>query len=119
MAAWQDLEARLDGVVFGRFGEQVRLSFLKNGEVDPDRQAADLVGVLAVGSDEIERIPGRNVAVAAGFAKLILDGSTYAGPLVRAGDRVRANERAGQPWFEVRAVEDRHSNLIILALSEV
>jgi hypothetical protein len=34
----------------------------------------------------------------------------------QAGDKVRANDRDGKPWFEVAAVSDRYSNLIVLKL---
>jgi hypothetical protein len=122
MVDWRKLEAAVDRKIGRAFGESVRLSFLKDGAVDPVRPMADIVAVLHTGGDDSIPIgPGGSYRsrISAGQAELLIDRSTYTGPLPRQKDKVRANDRAGQPWFEVAAVSDRYSNLIVLTLGEV
>lgn len=124
MVNWRNLEAAVDRKVGRTFGESVRLSFLKDGVVDPDRPQAEIVAILQVGGDD-SNAPGDRVSggsfrtrLSAGQAELAIDGSSYSGPMPRVGDKVRANDRAGQPWFEIAAVSDRYSNLIVLSMGE-
>lgn len=123
MAGWRNLEARVDQKISRAFGEPVRLSFLKNGTVDPARPQIEIAAVLHVGGDDSKPLTEGSdrfrSRLLAGQAELFIDRSTYAGPMPRQGDRVRANDRAGQPWFEVAGVSDRYSNLIVLSLGEV
>lgn len=122
MTNWRTIEAKLDQKIAGTFGESVRLSFMKNGAVDPDRTLATVVAVLHTGGDDSLPMEGGSqyrTRLTAGKAELVLDRSTYAGPIPRREDRVRANDRVGQPWFEVLSVSDRYSNLIVLSLGEV
>jgi len=123
MATWRNLEAAVDQKIGRTFGESVRLSFLKDGVVDPDRAMVDIAATLATGGDDSATI-GDGMSryrsrLSLGQAELFIDRSTYAGPMPRTGDKVRANDRAGKPWFEVSAVSDRYSNLIVLSLGEV
>jgi hypothetical protein len=119
---WLALERKVDRVVGNAFGESVRLSFLKNGTVDPSRSAVDIVAQLHVGGDnsaslEGGRGDGYRSRLAAGMGELFLDRSRYTGPMPRAGDKVRANARAGQPWFEVSMVGDHDTNIIVVSLT--
>lgn len=120
MANWRNLEAAVDQKVGLTFGESVRLSFLKNGAVDPSRPAIEITALLHVGgddskpvSDDGDRFRSR---LALGQAELFIDRSSYTGPPPRQGDSLRANDRVGQPWFEVAIVSDRYSNLLVLTL---
>ncbi len=121
MANWRKLEAMVDQKVGRSFGESIRLSFMKDHQPDPDRPIMDTNAVLHVGGDDSKPI-GSNVSatyrsrLSLGEAELFLDRSVYSGPLPVTGDRVRANDRQGKPWFEVAAVSDRYSNLIVLKL---
>jgi len=114
---WRALEARVDKTLADAFGEDVRLSFLKNGAVDPDRPAIEVRAILCVGPNEAPAIAGMNMRVAAGQGALFLDRATYAGPSPKSGDKVRATDRAGTPWFEVANINDRETNLLVLALT--
>lgn len=121
MANWRNLEAAVDRLVIGRsFSESVRLSFLKNGAVDPSRPAVEIAALLHVGGDDSKPIGEGGdrfrSRMALGQAELFIDRSTYTGPMPRQGDSIRANDRAGQPWFEVAIVSDRYSNLLVLSL---
>lgn len=117
MAGWRDLEARVDKVTGRAFGESVRLSFLKNGTADPARPLIDTVAILHTGgSDSFALGSGMRARLSAGQAELVIDRSTYTGSMPKAGDKVRANARAGMPWFEVSSVSDRYSNLLVLSL---
>ena len=123
MANWRKLEAAVDQKIGRAFGEAVRLSFLKDGVVDAARSAVDIVAVLHAGGDDSKPLTDGSdryrSRLLAGQAELFIDRSTYAGPTPRAGDRVRATDRAGKPWFEVAGVSDRYSNLLVLSLGEV
>lgn len=124
MANWRDLEEAADQLVVGGvFSESVRLSFMRDGAMDPDRALVEIDALLAAGGDDAQAIGTGDDRLRArltlGEAELFIDRSTYAGPLPRKGDRVRANDRPGQPWFEVASVSDRYSNLIVLTLGMV
>lgn len=122
MANWRKLEAMVDQKMTRSYGESVRLSFLKGQVADPDRQMIEINALLHVGGDD-SRAPGPTGTyrsrLALGEAELFLDRSTYAGPVPKVGDKVRANDRAGKPWFEVAAVSDRYSNLIVMKLGQI
>lgn len=116
---WRALEARVDGVMARSFGEKVRLSFMTAGQQDPTRPPVEIRAVLHVGGDRTVPIgPGDNyrTKLSLGTAELLLDRSTYTGPIPKPCDKVRALDRAGEPWFEVASVSDRFSNLIIVNL---
>ncbi len=104
------------------YGESVRLSFLKGQVADPDRQMIEVDAILHVGGDD-SRAPGPTGTyrsrLSLGEAELFLDRSTYSGPDPKVGDKIRANDRAGKPWFEVAAVSDRYSNLIVVKLGQI
>lgn len=124
MVNWREREAAVDRLVSkpAHAGETVRLSFLKNGTVDPDRQMVEIVAILATGGDDSTPIgDGVNKyrsRLSLGQAEVFIDRSTYDGPVPRQGDKLRANDRAGAPWFEIAAVSDRYSNLLVLTLGE-
>jgi hypothetical protein len=119
---WRDLEAAVDRKIGRAFGESIRLSFLKGGVVDPGRAMVDIRATLATGGDDSSPIgDGMNryrSRLSLSQAELFIDRSSYSGPMPRTGDKVRANDRPGQPWFEVSMVSDRYSNLIVLSLGE-
>lgn len=122
MANWRKLEVMVDQKMARSYGESVRLSFLKGQVADPDRQMIEVDAILHVGGDD-SRAPGPTGTyrsrLSLGEAELFLDRSTYSGPVPKVGDKVRANDRAGKPWFEVAAVSDRYSNLIVVKLGQI
>ncbi|OYX11246.1 MAG: hypothetical protein B7Z15_12175 [Rhizobiales bacterium 32-66-8] len=116
---WRVLEAAVDRTTAGAFGETVRISFLHGGAVDPARAAVVTRAVLhVIGGDPVRTGPGDTFRshVATHTAELLLDRSSYTGPIPVRGDKVRAVDRAGQPWFEVASVSDRFTNLIAVSL---
>lgn len=122
MANWRKLEAMVDQKMTRSYGESVRLSFMKKQVVDPDRPTVEIIALLHVGGDD-SRAPGPTGTyrsrLSLGEAELFLDRSIYSGPDPKVGDKVRANDRAGKPWFEVAAVSDRYSNLIVVKLGQI
>lgn len=122
MANWRKLEAMVDQKMARSYGESVRLSFMKQQVADPDRPMVEIIALLHVGGDD-SRAPGPTGTyrsrLSLGEAELFLDRSTYSGPDPKVGDKVRANDRAGKPWFEVAAVSDRYSNLIVVKLGQI
>lgn len=120
---FQQIRDRTVAAVDTVFAEPVKLSFLKDGEVDPGRPAVEITAVLRVGGGkESSLAPGTSRAwrskLAAGKAELHIDRSRYAGPDLQSGDRVRALARRGQPWFEVLRVDDRGDTRLVLELGE-
>ncbi|WP_024899515.1 hypothetical protein [Brucella rhizosphaerae] len=119
MVNWRKLEAMVDQKIGQSYGESVRLSFMKGQVADPAQPMIDINAVLHVGGDD-SRAPGPTGTyrsrLSLGEAELFLDRSTYSGPVPKEGDKIRANDRDGKPWFEVAAVSDRYSNLIVLKL---
>lgn len=119
MPGWRDLERRADGAVGRMFGEQVRLTFMKDGRSDPARPQVTVNAVLHTGGDDSFSVgTGYRSRVSAGAAELFLDRATYTGPMPVVRDIVRAMDRAGQPRFEVKSVSDRYSNLLVLSLNQ-
>ncbi|MRN66550.1 hypothetical protein GJU92_08675 [Brucella sp. 10RB9213] len=122
MANWRKLEAMVDQKMARSYGESVRLSFMKKQVADPNRPTVEINAILHVGGDD-SRAPGPTGTyrsrLSLGEAELFLDRSTYSGPDPKVGDKIRANDRAGKPWFEVAAVSDRYSNLIVVKLGQV
>lgn len=118
---WRTLEANVDAAMARTWGESVRLSFMDKGAPDPARALTNITAVLHTGGDDSNN-PGtgetHRTRLSAGEAELFIDRATYGGPMPRTGDRVRANDRIGAPWFEVRAVSDRYSNLLVLSLNQ-
>ncbi|MFS2326559.1 hypothetical protein U2P60_14270 [Brucella sp. H1_1004] len=119
MVNWRKLEAMVDQKIGQSYGESVRLSFMKGQVADPAKPMIDVTAVLHVGGDD-SRSPGPTgtyrTRLSLSEAELFLDRSIYDGPIPQAGDKVRANDRDGKPWFEVAAVSDRYSNLVVLKL---
>lgn len=119
---WRALEARVDGVMQASWGESVRLAFMKGEALDTARPAIELRAILHVAGDRVVASGPADTyrtLQALGGSELVLNRATYTGPVPREGDKVRALDRAGKPWFRVANVSDRYSNLIVLNLGEV
>lgn len=106
------------------FAETVLLAPQKQGRADPDRQPIEIRAPLRVGGGEQTNVSGGQAEswrtqLASGKAELHIDRATYTGPILRGKDRVRALDRAGQPWFEVLRVDDRGDTRLVLELGEV
>jgi hypothetical protein len=117
MTGWRELEAKVDARMARTFGERVRLSFFASGVVDPTRPAIEITAILHCGGDDsFAAGTGYRTRLSAGKAELVIDRSTYTGPTIKTKDKVRALDRAGQPWFEISTVSDKYSNLLVLSL---
>jgi len=106
------------------FAEPVRLSFLTGGVVDPSRPAIEIEAILRVGGGKETKVSGGQdrdwrSAILAQRAELHIDPARYPAIVARAGDRVKALSRLGEPWFEVLAIEDRGMTRLVLQLGEV
>jgi hypothetical protein len=121
--AWQDLRDETLAEVDEEFAEHVGLFFLKNGAADPDRPKIEIDAPLRTGEKAITDLSGGNLAawkgeVAAAVGRLAINRATYSGPPIRRGDKVRALDRPGQPWFEVLFVDDRSHTRLVAVLGE-
>ena len=121
MVDWRKLEAKVDAVHTKTWGEEVRLSFMDGAALDPERALTDIRAILHTGGDDSKSVQDGlkyRTRLSAGQAELLISRDEYSGPMPRVGDRVRATDRAGAPWFGVAAVSDRYSNLIVLSLNQ-
>lgn len=120
MANWQNLTAMATRTADRLFGEPVRLSFLKAGQEDPARPMVDLRAQLHL-PGESDVVPSRSNSsftthLVGGTGLLIIQKALFTGEL-RQGDKVRANARDGQPWFEVLTVDAKDSAQIVAQIS--
>ncbi len=119
---WRALEAAVDRTIARTFGERVRLSPMNGKAPDGSRAQTTLTDAVLATEGDDTRPPGLGgqwqTKYSAGEAGLFIDRATYDGPMPKVGDVVRALDRTGQPTWEVAGVNDRHSNLIIVMLTE-
>lgn len=117
-----DLRTELTGAVDEAFGETVLHHPLASGGVDPERPVSSLVVVLRTGarSDALGRSREKEVRIGvnASGGYLRIDRALYPDLIVRAGDKIRAMERTGQPWFEILSVDDRSHLRLTLDLGD-
>lgn len=118
---WKKLEAATDLAVLGAFGELVRHSPLtSSGTVDSTRPLQDIRAVLhtpnPAGTINIGN--GLTTTLSAAEAALVINRADYPGIVFKAKDKIRGLELPGQPWWEVKTVNDRYSSVIILALNQ-
>lgn len=104
--------------------EPVKLSFLRDGEVDPNRPTRDIEAILDVRAGETAMVSGAidrdwRSHVSSQRSGLYIDRAKYPDLVIRKGDKVKALARPGQPWFEVLAVDDRGNTRLVLQLGEV
>lgn len=106
------------------FAEPVKLSFRNDGLPDPDRPAVEIEAVLRVAGSKEALPSGKSsdndwrTKFSASPAELHIDRAKYPSIVFRVGDWVRALSRAGQPRFEVLAIQDRGETRLILSLGE-
>lgn len=123
-ARYQALRDRVVASVDRVFAEGVRLSFMKDGQPDPDRSMVEIEAPLRTGGGQETSVTGglsqgwRGMIVA-GKVELHIDMRAYPDLVVREGDKVRANDRPGKPWFEVLAIDDRDFTRVVLQLGEI
>lgn len=104
--------------------EPVRLSFFRNGTVDPVRPARVIEAILKVGGGKETSVSGRDVqswrtSIVAQKAELHIDRTRHPDLKIAKGDKVRGLARPGQPCWEVLVVEDRSDTRLVLQLGEV
>jgi hypothetical protein len=123
-ARYHALRDRTFAQVDAVFAEPVRISFMKDAAVDPDRPMLEMEAVLRVGPGKQTSPAGNMVQswqsrIAAQGGELRVDRAKYPSLVLRAGDRVKALARPGEPWFEVLLVDDRGGGRLVVQLGEV
>lgn len=119
MVDWRALEAGVDRRMAATFGEEVRLAFKKNGVADPGRPDIDLRAILyTAGNIPTALGNGFSTQLSAGQGVLVINRADYAGPAIATKDLVRASDRDGRHWWEISEIAGRHSNLIVLSLTQ-
>ena len=122
-ARYHSLRDRVVAQVDRVFAEPVRLSFMKDGKLDPDRAMVDIEAVLRTdkavsASPSGGRDRGWQQRVSSQPAQLHIDRLAYPNLVVRPYDKVQARARPGEPWFEVLSVDDRGMSRLVLNLGE-
>jgi len=103
------------------WGEPVRLSFLKEGLVDPARPQIELRAQLHL-PEEVDGKLGRSASqfsteVVSGVGRLIIQKAGFEGQKLLSGDQVRGLEREGAHWFEIISVDSRGNDQIVAQIS--
>lgn len=122
-ARFHELRDRVIATVDFRFAEPVRLSPMKNGALDPDREQVVIEAVLRTGSAKDSKADGSfgrtwRSRVASGTAELHIDRTKYPDVRLVKGDAVRAIARKGEPAFEVLSPDDRNHGRLIVELGQ-
>lgn len=120
MANWQNLTAMATRTADRLFGEPVRLSFLKGGLEDPSRPPQNLRAQLHL-PGESDVVPSRSNSsftthLVGGTGLLIIQKASFNG-ILRQGDKVRADVREGQPWFDIGTVDVNGAGQIVAQIS--
>ena len=119
-APFHAIQARAFADVDAQFAEDVDLFFLDQGAADAGRGNVTAKAVLRAGQrDDVSPSRAWGSRIAAGDAEAHIDRAAYDGPVIRKGDKLRAVERVGQPFFEVLRVSDRGNGRLVLHLGEV
>lgn len=120
MVDWRILEAKVDKTIGAAFGEGVRHQPIKNGQVDDTRPVSNFRAVLHTPTPEgTIQIAGDIVSSAnAAEAALVIQRADVPGVVFRKLDKIRGSDLPGQPWWEIKAVNDRYTSIIILALNQ-
>ncbi|WP_420415121.1 hypothetical protein [Roseibium sp.] len=103
------------------FAEEVALKFLADGKADPERENISIVAPLRTdpvrtGGFGREQSENWSSQINGQGGMLKVDRATYPDLDIREGDKVRAIERTGQPWFVVKSVDSRHHVRLIVHL---
>lgn len=118
-APFHAIRDRAVAAVDATLAEAVDLFFLSGGASDPARDNMTARAVLRVGSRDAVAPKGAwGSRIAAGQAEAHIDRAAYDGPVIRKGDKLRAVERPGKPFFEVLRVADRGRGRLVLHLGE-
>jgi len=117
---WRALEAATDQKIGATFGETVRHHPMKSGAADAGRPILDVRGVLHTPSPEgtINIAAGLVSTMISAEAALVVIRANYPGVLFKKLDKIRGLDLPGQPWWEIKNVNDRYSSIIILALNQ-
>lgn len=122
-ARFHGLRDRMIAQVDRTFAGPIRLAFLKDGQVDPERAAAEIEAVFRSGNSANTNMTGGmaqrwSVRFDAAKAVLAIDRAKYPDIRLRVGDKVRVLSIPGQPWFEVLGVDDRSHTRLFAGLGE-
>lgn len=117
---WKALEAVNDRMVLGAYDELVRHSPMKSGVADPARPAAEIRGVLhtPAAAGTISLGNGMMTTLSASEGALVINRADYPDRVFAKLDKIRGLETPGQPWWEIKTVNDRFSSIIVLVLNQ-
>lgn len=123
-ARFHSLRDRLLLQVDRVFAGPVRVSFIKNGQLDVDRDAVEIEAIFRNGNSVNSNMTGGvaqrwSVRFDSAKAVLAIDRAKYPDIALRVQDRVRVLTLPGQPWFEVLGVDDRSHTRLFAGLGEV
>jgi len=121
MVDWRALEAKVDRTIGATFGEEVRHHPMNKGVADTGRPVRTLRGVLHTPSPEgtINIGAGIVTSLAAAEAGLVVQRAEYPDVVFRKDDKIRGIDLPGQPWWQIKYVNDRYSSILVLVLNQV
>jgi len=122
-AQYASIRDRVLAAVDKTFAETVEIKFLDGGKADPDRANTEVVAPLRTGNIAAKNLSGGvsqkwKAKVAAAGGTLSINRATYTGPKPQKGDKIKAIERQGKPFFEVLAIDDRSHTRLVLILGD-
>ena len=117
---WKAIEAACDQAVIGAFGEMVRHVPISNGKADPDRAAAEIRGVLHTPTIDGTISLGNGIVTTFSGAEsaLVINRADFPDLVLRKRDRIVGTELPGEPTWEIKAVNDRFSGILVVALNQ-
>ena len=119
-ARYISIRDRVQKAVDKTFAEEVELKFLKGGVSDAERENTNVTAPLRTRDVAAKNLSGGmaqkwKTKIAAAGGTLSISRVSYVGPIPQKGDKVRAIERPGQPFFEVLDIDDRsHARLVLM-----
>lgn len=105
------------------WGEQLLLCCMKNNIVDNGRKEVEIRGILRVSDESSQKADGGksnswHVGFAGTSSVLFINRAAWPDIIIKKGDKIRAFERHGSPWFIVISVNDRDHRRLKVELGE-
>jgi hypothetical protein len=118
---WKSIEAAADAAVIAAFGETVRHHpMTSSGAADATRPVADIRGILhtPAAAGAISLGSGIITTLSASEGALVVNRADYPTTVFKQKDKIRGLELPGQPWWEIKTVNDRFSSILVLVLNQ-
>jgi len=119
---WKTIEAAADAAVLGAFGEEVRHHpMTSSGTIDTTRPVQLFRAVLHTPHPAGTISLGNNLVTTftSAEAALVVNRADYPSMVFKVKDKIKGMDLPGQPFWEIKTINDRFSSILILALNQV